>query len=229
VGGDQHIAFPLSMVNAAIGESLKYMCDQIDAGKDVDEVIRETIQENQGALFSGDGYSSELYDFAEKSGLFHLKSSPEAYQELTSEKNIKLFTELGIFNEREVHARQNVLLEAFSTELWIEARTLLHILQTHVLPAAMENVSLDGESGFTSRLLSEKRDLVQRLLNAADALSDAFQGYPEDGPAEAATYAQESIKPAMESARALADQLEGLVDRRLWPFPTYSEMLHEHQ
>jgi glutamine synthetase len=217
------------MVNAAIAESLQHMCDQMDAGKDVDEVIRETIQENQGALFSGDGYSSELYDFAEKSGLFHLKSSPEAYQELTSEKNLKLFTELGIFNEREVHARQIVLLEAFATELWIEARTLLHILQTRVLPAAMENVTLDGESGFTSKLLSEKRDLVQRLLDAADALSDAFQGFPEDGPVEAATYAQESIKPAMESARALADQLEGLVDHRLWPFPTYSEMLHEHQ
>jgi glutamine synthetase len=229
VGGNQHIAFPLSMVNAAIGESLKYMCDRIDAGKDVDDVIRETIQENQGALFSGDGYSSELYDFAEKNKLFHLKSSPEAYQQLTSEKNLKLFADLGIFNEREVHARQNVLLEAFATELWIEARTLLHILHTRVLPAAMENVSLDSDSGFTSELLSKKKDLVQRLLDAADILSDAFQGFPEDGPAETATYAQETIKPAMESARALADQLEGLVDRRLWPFPTYSEMLHEHQ
>ncbi len=229
VGGNQHIAFPLAMVNAAMAESLKHMCDQMDAGKDVDEVIRETVQENLGALFGGDGYSSELYEFAEKGGLFHLKSSPEAYQELTSEKNLKLFTELGIFTDREIHARQNVLLEAFATELWIEARTLLDILQTRILPVAMEDARRDDQSGFSSKLLSEKKDLVQQLLSETDKLSEAFLGFPEEDPAQSASYAQETIKAAMDSARAAADKLEGLVDRRLWPFPTYSELLHEHQ
>ncbi len=229
VGGNQHIAFPLAMINSALAESLKQMCDQMDTGKDVDEVIRETVQENQGALFSGDCYSSELYDFAEKAGLFHIKSSPEAYLELTSEKNVKLFTDLGIFNEREIRARQNVLLEAFATDLWIEARTLLQILQTRILPVAMEDTRLDGESGFTSKLLSEKKDLVQRLLTETDKLSEAFHSFPEEDPAQTALYAQESIKPLMASAREVTDRLEGIVDRRLWPFPTYSEMLHEHQ
>jgi glutamine synthetase len=58
VGGNQHIAFPLAMVNSAVAESLKHMCDQMDAGEDVDEVIRATIRENQCVLFSGDGYST---------------------------------------------------------------------------------------------------------------------------------------------------------------------------
>ena len=93
----------------------------------------------------------------------------------------------------------------------------------------MEHARLDDVSGFTSKLLSEKKDLIQRLLTATDTLSDAFHGFPDEAPAQTASYAQETIKPAMESARELADRLEGLVDRRLWPFPTYSEMLHEHQ
>ncbi|MEE8294236.1 MAG: hypothetical protein V3R64_00850, partial [Sphingomonadales bacterium] len=228
VGGNHHSAFPLAMVYAAMAESLKLMCDQMDAGKFVDEVIRVTIQENLGALFSGDGYSSELYEFAEKGKLFHLKSSPEAYQELTSEKNLKLFTELGIFTDREIHARQIVLLEAFAMEIWIEARTLLDILQTRILPVAMEAARLDDKSGFTSKLLSEKKDLVQRLLTETDKLSGAFQGYPEEDPLQSAFYAQETIKAAMASARAVADKLEGLVDHRLWPFPTYSDLLLEH-
>jgi glutamine synthetase len=228
VGGNQHIAFPLAMVNAGLAESLKHVCDQIDAGKDVDEVIRETVQENQGVLFSGNGYSSELYDFAEKNNLIHLKSSPEAYLELTSGKNVKLFTDLGIFNEREIQARQNVLLEAFATELWIEARTLLHLLQTRILPVAMEDARLDSESGFTSKTLDNKKALVQQLLTEADKLSETFSNFPEDDPKQSALYALETIKPLMESARVLADQLEGIVDRRLWPVPTYSEMLHEH-
>ena len=229
VGGNQHIAFPLAMVNSAIADSLKHMCDQVDAGEDVDEVIRATIRDNLCVLFSGDNYSSELYEFAKKGDLIHLKSSPEAYLELTSDKNLKLFTELGIFNEREIRARQNVLQEAFATDIWIEARTLLHILRTRILPIAMEDARVGAESGFTSKLLNEKKDLVQRLLTEIDTLSEAFQSFPEDDPAQAAMYAYETIKPSMESAREVADQLEGVVDRRLWPFPTYSELLHDHQ
>jgi glutamine synthetase len=229
VGGNQHIAFPLAMVNAAMAESLMYMCDKMDSGEDVDQVIRETIQQNQGALFSGNGYSSELYEFAETNELFHLKSSPEAYLELTSAKNVKLFTSLGIFNEQETQARQNVLLEAFATDMQIEARTLLHILQTRILPAAMQDVRLDSDSGFVSKCLSHKKDLVQSLHTEVDQLSEVFDNFPDEGPERDALYAQETVKPAMDSARLVADKLEGMVDRSLWPLPTYSEMLHDHQ
>jgi glutamine synthetase len=67
------------------------------------------------------------------------------------------------------------------------------------------------------------------LFAETDQLSEAFDGFPEEDPARTALYAQETLKPVMESARAVADQLEGVVDRRLWPFPTYSELLHGHQ
>jgi len=217
------------MVNAAMADSLKHMCDQVDAGQDLDEVIRETIGESQVALFSGDGYSSELYEVAEKGGLIHLENSPDAYQELTSDKNLKLFVDLEIFNEQELAARQEVLLEAFATELRIESRTLLDILQTHILPAAMQDARSDGDSGFTSKSLSKKRDLIQELLNETDSLAEAFDAFPSEESLKVALYAQDTIKPRMESARAVADQLEGLVDRRLWPFPTYTEILYDHQ
>ena len=229
VGGNQHIAFPLTMVNAALAESLKHMCDEIDGGKPVDQVIRETIKENEGALFSGDGYSDALYEHAEKAGLIHLKSSPEAYAALTADKNVKLMGDLGIFNERELAARQSVLQEAYATELWIEARALLKILRTLVIPAAMGDVRTDSESGFTSALFDEKRKLVERLLAETETLGATFDAFPHDDPGEAATYAHETLKVNMQSARDVADSLEGLVDARAWPMPTYSEILHDHQ
>ena len=229
VGGNQHIAFPLTMVNAALADSLMHMCGMIEGGKDIDEVIRETLRDNQGALFSGDGYSQELYDFAEKSGLFHLKSSPEAYGELTSDKNVRLFGTLGIFNEREIAARRQVLEDAYATELRIEARTLLALLRTQIIPAAMEDSRTDEESGFASPMFENKRALVFRLLEETEKLAAAFDGFPVDDSATAATYAHERIKPAMEAARTVADELEGLVDARLWPLPSYSELVHGHQ
>ena len=229
VGGNQHIAFPLTMVNAALADSLKHMCDEVEAGKEVDQVIRETIKQNQGALFSGNGYSEELYAHAEKSTLIHLKSSPEAYQALTSAKNVKLFGDLGIFNEREIAARQGVLQEAYATELWIEARTLLNILRTLIIPVAIEDARVGTESGYSSKLFDEKANLVQQLLTETDKLAVAFDDFPGDAPAQSASYAHETIKPLMQAARTVADRLEAIVDGRLWPLPTYSELLHGHQ
>ena len=229
VGGNQHIAFPLTMVNAALADSLKHMCDEIEAGKDVDQVIRETIKENQGALFSGDGYSEDLHEHAAKNELIHLRSSPEAYGELTSAKNVKLFGDLGIFNEREIAARQCILQEAYATELWIEARALLKILRTMIVPAAMDDARTGVESGYAAKLFDEKRDLVQKLLTETDGLAEALDAFPDDAPARSAAYAHESLKPAMQAARDVADRLEAVVDSRLWPLPTYTEVLLGHQ
>ena len=229
VGGNQHIAFPLTMVNAALADSLKYMCDRIEAGRNADQVIRETIRENQGALFSGNGYSEELYEHADKAGLIHLGSSPEAYETLTSTKNVKIFGDLGIFNEREIAARQSVLHEAYATELWIEARALLNILQTLIVPVAIEDARKGVQSGYSSALFEKKEHLVQQLLIETDKLSEAFDGFPEDNPARSASYAHDAVKPLMQSARAAADRLETVVDSRLWPLPTYSEVLYGHQ
>ena len=229
VGGNQHIAFPLTMVNAAFADSLMHMCAEIESGKAIDQVIRETIRENQGALFSGNGYSSELYEFAEKSKLFHLKSSPEAYRELTSSKNVRLFCELGIFNEREIVARQQVLEEAYATELKIEARTLLAILRTRILPVAIEDSRKEAQSGYASRMFDEKKGLIEQLLAQTEQLVDVFDGFPDDDSAAAAAYAHGSVKPALESARAVADRLEAVTDARLWPLPSYSELVHGHQ
>ena len=148
---------------------------------------------------------------------------------MTSDKNLKLLVDLEILNEREIAARQEVLLEAFATALRIESRTLLDILQTLILPAAMQDARSDGDSGFTSKLLSKKRDLIQELLDETDSLAQACSAFPNEEVLTAARYAQDTIKPLMESARAVADQLEGLVDRRLWPFPTYTEILYGHQ
>ncbi len=229
VGGNQHIAFPLAMVNAAMADSVSHMCSEIESGKDADEVIRETIRDSKGALFSGNGYSDELYTFARNSNLFHLKSSPAAYEQLTDPKNVKLFSDLNILNEREITARKVVLQEAFATDIEIEARTMLYMLNALVIPAVIEDVHMFKDSGFKSDLFGRKSTLVDQLLSSTEKLTAAFEEFPQDDPANAAAYAQDTLKPMMLNARSAADQLELLVDRSLWPMPNYSEILHDHQ
>ena len=158
-----------------------------------------------------------------------MKSSPEAYEALTADKNVKLMGDLGIFNERELAARQSVLQEAYAGELWIEARALLRILRTLIVPVAVEDVCSDAESGFQSPLFDEKRKLVEQLLSEIENLAEAFEAFPDGDPGQAAAYAHHTLKQHMQSARDVADRLETLVDARTWPMPTYSEILHDHQ
>ncbi|MCO4764548.1 MAG: glutamine synthetase III [Myxococcales bacterium] len=229
VGGNQHIAFPLTMVHAGMADSLRHMADQIDAGASVDDVIRGTIKTHVGGLFSGNGYSQDLYDHAERHGLFHLRTSVDAYVQLAADKNIALFEEQGIFTPNEVRARREVLLEAFTTHVQMEARTLLSMLQTGILPAVVEDYQAASGAGFKSLALEHKRDLIQRLHDAVDALISAVDGANDDDTVAAATHAQEKLKPAIFAAGKLATELETVTDVRAWPYPTYDELLHSYQ
>ncbi len=229
VGGNQHIAFPLTMVHAAIADSLRHMCDLVDAGAELDTVIRDTVREHRGALFCGNGYSQALLDHAEHHGLFHLKTCVAAYEQLTSSKNVEVLNSLGVFTPDETKARQNILMEAFSTAVEIESRTMLNMLQTDVLPAAIADYQAASAPGFTSKQLSRKKNLIQDLHDAVDALYEANQGGGSDDPMTGATYAEETLKPAMASARAIVDQLEDMVDSSLWPYPTFDDLLHDYQ
>jgi glutamine synthetase len=68
--------------------------------------------------------------------------------------------------------------------------------------------------------------LVDEFVEAIFALEEANAGHPgdADGMGEA-HYVQETVLPAMERVRAVADRLEKVVPDDLWPLPKYSEIL----
>ena len=46
------------------------------------------------------------------------------------------------------------------------------------------------------------------------------------GKAQAFFY-KDKVKTAMEALRVPADKLEVLVDKKVWPFPTYADLIFE--
>ena len=44
---------------------------------------------------------------------------------------------------------------------------------------------------------------------------------------ERAFFFREKVVPAMEALRAPADRLERMVDKKVWPFPTYADLMFE--
>lgn len=67
--------------------------------------------------------------------------------------------------------------------------------------------------------------LTGQLMQAADQLEGRLADPMAENAAEAASWCAHTLIPAMDAVRTPADRLEQLVDRSVWPLPTYSDML----
>ena len=79
-----------------------------------------------------------------------------------------------------------------------------------------------AEDGLLPKLCADTDALYERI----EALKTAITSADHDADAlTAARYEHDVVIPAMNEVRAVADELETLVDERDWPFPTYADLL----
>ena len=75
-------------------------------------------------------------------------------------------------------------------------------------------------------LLEKISSLMDVLSERCDVLSSLIEKSKSHGGSELSHFCRQCIVPAMEDARKVADELELLVGRVYWPFPTYGDILH---
>jgi glutamine synthetase len=227
VGSDFHIGFPLTVVQAAMAESMNEMADELDKGRTLDEVVRETFSKHAAAVFNGNGYSKEWQEVeAVKRGLPNLRTTVDALETMCSDKNVKLMDATGVLRPHELHARQEIYLEKYQKVLLLEANCLIDLMETGVLPACAGD--LQRYAG--TQLGGERPALYQALRIATDKLADLVDKFPYDEDVhKQARHALDVIKPAMMEVRIECDQAERLVAKDIWPFPNYHEIFFEYQ
>ncbi|MEZ6197204.1 MAG: glutamine synthetase III [Planctomycetota bacterium] len=250
VGSSQSAAYPATILNTAVAESLGHLADEIekrngrgDMREVVQDVVSEVLGKHRRILFSGDNYSEEWEQEAERRGLPNLRGTPAALARLSDKKNVSLFDEMDVLSPRETASRQTVLFENYISAIKIEAAATRQIASTSLLPAAMrhqrelaETILRTAEAcpGVDVRpqqeSLKEVTELIGGLKRGIDDLGrqlarfDALKG-SED---EKGLTCRNEIIPAMDFVRSQADRLEDLVDDAVWPLPKYSEMLFIH-
>jgi glutamine synthetase type III len=75
-------------------------------------------------------------------------------------------------------------------------------------------------------LVTEVQPIVAELAGSIRALEAANRDHPEDVEIlQHAEYMRDTVIPAMNDVRAIADGLEKLIADDLWPLPKYEEML----
>jgi len=211
----------------------------VEDGEDFDEAVQklltDIITEHGAVVFNGDGYSENWQIEAAERGLPNFKTTLDALPSLMAPESVELFEKYGVFNERELHSRYEVRLEQYALTIGVEAKLMLEIGSTVVLPAAMryqtelaQNVAALKKAGIqpSTALLESVSEPLTELSSALADLKKTLADHSADNAHDEALHARDALLPAMDAVRAAADALEGVVADDLWPLPTYQEMLY---
>jgi glutamine synthetase len=232
LGSSQSLALPNTVLNTIVAESIDQLADKLEAltsgGTDVEEAVVEIVRDvytaNKQICFDGDNYAESWHAEAEQRGLANLRTTVDALPWLVEKQTIQTMEYYNVLSERELESRFEVFVEQYSTNANIEAETAASIARTMLLPAAVRHLN-ELRAADHSGLVAESEGLVDELYEAILALEKANTGHPAEEGLELAKYMRDTVIPAMEAVRAVADKLERIVADDLWPLPKYSEML----
>ncbi|HVW80496.1 MAG TPA: glutamine synthetase III [Mycobacteriales bacterium] len=241
-GSSQTIAGPMTMINTILAEALDYIATSLEASiasgtefnTAVQKLLEEIITNHGNVVFNGNGYSEDWQVEAAARGLLNLRTTPDALPELIKPESIELFSKYGVFTEREAHSRYEIGLEQYVLSVGVEARTVLEMGTTTILPAATRyqtelatNVAAlkAADVAADASALNEVTELIGSLRSALGALSAGLAHEGHDDLLAEAIYYRDTLLPAMLEVRSAVDALEAVVADDLWPLPTYQEML----
>jgi glutamine synthetase len=237
VGSSQSLSDPNVVLNTIVAEALDDLSDRLEgtlhAGTSLEDalpgVLRESVAASRPIVFGGDNYSAEWHEEAERRGLLNLRTTPDALPQWIEPAAIAAFSRYGVMDEREVESRYEVFTEQYIAKANIEAETAASVARTMLLPAAVRhlaNVRAAGSGSGLDALAKETGGLIDEFVHAIHHLEQVNRDHPEDVELiDHAVYMRDSVLPAMERTRRVADRLEGIVADDLWPLPKYSEML----
>ena len=245
VGSSDSIASPNIVLNTIVAESFKEAADILEAAEDFDEAVHDMIKQlftnHRRIIFNGNGYSNEWVEEAKKRGLSNLPSMIDAIPALVSESSIKLFESFEVFTRKELESRVEIEYEAYSKAINIEAKAMIDIAGKSIIPAVIRYTTRLADSIIKLKTAvadiepyaqnSILIDVNEHLKSAKFALENLIKLMDDAGDIVGvdshARYMREVIVPAMEELRKPIDELEMIVDKDLWPMPSYGDLLFE--
>src|SRR5580765_1206181 len=243
VSSGQNIAFPNTMLNAAMADALDGMATELetatkkgeDLNKAVAKLLTKVIKEHKRIIFNGNNYAAEWEKEAGKRKLLNLKNTVDALPQLITKEAVALLERYKILNGREIHARYEVFLENYNKTVNVEGQLMVLMANRYILPAALEyqkqiaqSVSAVKAAGAKSvegkKLLDRLTKLVDQLKQRSDKLAKALEHENSDSVKHAKHF-RDVVIPAMTALRETGDTIEVEMPHETWPLATYREML----
>ncbi len=245
VGSTDSISSPNVVLNTIVAEAFKEAADVLEASEDfeqaVHDLIKQMLAEHRRIIFNGNGYSDAWVEEAKKRGLPNIRAMVDSIPALTTEKAVKLFEEFNVFTRAELESRAEIEYETYAKIINIEARTMIDMASKQFIPAVIQYVTKLAKSltavlaacpaadvSVQNEMIMEASDLLRATKEALAKLIelDDLACTMEQGREQALFY-HRRVVPAMEALRAPVDRLEMIVDKELWPMPSYGDLIFE--
>ena len=245
VGSSDSISSANVVLNTITAEAFKEACDVLESAEDFDlavhDLIKEYASKHQRIVFNGNGYSDEWVAEAEKRGLPNIKSMVDAIPAYTAPESVAAFEKFGVFTKPELESRVEIEYETYAKTINIEAKAMIDIAGKQIIPAVIKYTTELGQSIATVKsacasadvsaqtdILTETSSLLAETQKALKSLETVTAKGTEmsEGKVQAVYYRDE-VKSAMDALRAPVDKLEMIVDKDLWPMPSYGDLIFE--
>jgi len=232
VGSGQSLAGPNIILNVIVAEALDQICSELEKeskqglNKAVQKLLQTLIKKHKRVIFNGDNYTAEWAKEAEKRGLPNLKTTPEALETLKDPKFIKVFEKHKVLSKKELDSRYGVYTEAYQSVIGYEARLMVDMARTLIIPAVVSYQSELAETIRSVEGVNKTKSTASRKLlkDITKYLEGALVNTDKLEKAASETSAVKT-KQKMNDLREAVDALEGLVPADGWPLPSYAEML----
>ena len=245
VGSALSISGPNTTLNAILSDTLKTFADELekssDFDKDLQKLIKREITAHWKILFNGNGYDQSWIKEAESRGLKNYRTTPDAMEHYLDKKNVRLYTQMGIYTESEMQSHFDIKLEKYCQVLNIEVETMLKMVSKNIIPSAFKYMNVIADTEFKMQRVFNLCDAginmlkkLNNLINELDINSEKLFAMHEELKAidsimeKAKTYAVKII-PQMEKVRETADSIEVLLGEEYKPFPSYEDLLFSVQ
>lgn len=244
VGSQDSVAQPNVVLNTIVAEAFAEACDVLEKADDFDiavhDLIKEYAADHQRIVFNGNGYSQEWVEEAKRRGLSNITSMVDAIPALNTEKSVALFEKFRVFTRAELDSRVEIEYETYAKEINIEARAMIDIATKQIIPAVIRYTTVLAESinsvkaacaadvSAQTEILTEVSALLASAKKALGKLQEVTaQAAAMEQGREQAVYYHDVVMTVMNSLRAPIDELEMLVDKSMWPMPSYGDLIFE--
>ena len=245
VGSRDSISECNVVLNTIAAEVFRDACDRLEAADDFDTAVHDLIKEyaiqHQRIVFNGNGYAPEWEAEAKRRGLPILPSMVDAIPALTTDKAVKLFESFNVFTRAELESRAEIQYEGYAKAINIEAKTMVDIATKQIIPAVIRYTTVLAESinsvkavsaaldvSVQTSLLEKSSALLAETKTAMDKLSGLIaESESHEEGRDRAVFFRESVVPAMRALRKPVDELEMIVDKDMWPMPSYGDLIFE--
>lgn len=242
-GASCSVSWPCTVMNLIVADAMSNLADEIEAtiGADRDPakileivpgILARMVNDHRRVVFSGDNYSEEWHQEAERRGLPNTPASEDAFEVYRQADVREVFAKYGVLNEREIESRYQIFRENYRTELLIEARTMVALAEEVVIPGACNSAArLSATVEVSARAGVEPTTIKQRLVTLMTTIeefgstAEQLKAEIEKCDGDESVLMKDTLRPAMSKLRSLGDRLETLCAGEDWKLPRLREML----